>query len=255
MRRAIGKPRRLMSPFLRRWLPGQAALRLARRLGGSLGDLLTFLGLPVPPALARPVAPSSSDISGLLALLARPGCPVCRRAEEDVQRMFFWFLVESYGEPPWIERLCDAGGFCPQHFWALARTGARYQLSYVAQYLAEHDLRLLGEVAARLDRGRPPSAALAALKRRAPCPACQTRQESATRAIEVLLRALADERVRARWQGCSGLCWPHLQRAVATAPRAVLGELVAVERARLAALLAEEASDFEARAARLLAGE
>ncbi|MBI4492835.1 MAG: hypothetical protein HY690_08600 [Chloroflexi bacterium] len=236
-------------------LLGRRLVRAARGLGYRLGDLLAFCGPPVPAALCRPVRRSTWEVYDAHALLRGPGCPICCRADQDVQRMVFWFLLESYGEGPWIERLCATGGFCPAHFWALARTGARYQLSYVAQYLAEHDLRALGQVAARVARTRPRSpGTFAELIRSDRCPACRTWDESARRSVELLLRTLEDDTVRVLWRRSGGLCWPHLQLTVALADEAALPEVLEVERERFEALLQDGAADFEPRAAWLLAG-
>lgn len=212
------------------WLRTQMGL-LTRAAGWRLGDWLRWLGLPVSDVLARPVPLSAGDRSEVCALLKMAyDCVVCRLQRDDEARLVFWFLVENYGEAPWIERLHASAGFCPSHFWMLARTGARYPLSYVAQYLAEDWLQRLRQVRKDLRGAKGRQRVLAALRPMEGCPACEAVAQSARRGVQMLVRGLADPEVRACWERSAGLCWPHFQLAVELAEPAVLKELLAVQR-------------------------
>jgi hypothetical protein len=141
------------------------------------------------------------------ALGAR-GCPICARVSYNHQRFLFWFLIEQYGTGPWIALLCRSLGFCPRHFADLAASGARYGLSYVAQYLGAWFARDLATLE-RSPPGRSRRRARRALLPTEPCPACRTCEQLAGWLARDLAHLLAEEAFRRAFCASDGLCLEH----------------------------------------------
>lgn len=143
-------------------------------------------------------------IGHMRALLGRPGCPICGGLAEAMARSTFWFLYEGCYEAVWISRLCAAGGFCPSHFWALARTSGTWQLTYITQYLIDATLVLLR--AELLSRRRRPKLA------RDECPSCAQLAWWEWSLMRDLVIALRNPEVRTAYAGADGLCARHLRQ-------------------------------------------
>jgi hypothetical protein len=164
----------------------------------------------VPAATPIPRAPTILILDSPAALLTRPGCPVCRYADEASDRYLAWFALEAHAQADTITRLCASLGMCPPHTRSLMRQpGAEVRLTAVYRYLmrAARD-RLTGPAA------RPGRRAAARLSR---CPACDHDREAAGRAVDTLIDGLADNLIRERYLELGGLCVPHLRVASARA--------------------------------------
>ncbi len=157
-----------------------------------------------------------------LAMLSEEGCPICRRCAEQLERAYFWFTTESYGEWPAIHRIIESSGLCQEHFWDLVqRAGRRYQLSYVGQYLTEDLHAKLAEVAwaAVIDGNAKRNAhqlalAVKKLRRSRPCQFCEGLEESSEWALMELIDGLKYSDVQEAFRRSSGLCMPHFRQAL-----------------------------------------
>jgi hypothetical protein len=149
-------------------------------------------------------------IGHIRALLRKPGCPICRGLAEAMNRAIFWFLYEGYYEEVWINQLCAAGGFCPSHFWALARRSGTWALSYIPQYLIEDTLDRL-RAACRSRWRKPPSA-------RDDCPTCSELAWWEEYLVRRFVIAWRNPEVRAAYMVADGLCRRHLRLVVAEIP-------------------------------------
>lgn len=166
---------------------------------------------------------SSGDRGRALALLREPGCPICAEARAQERRFFRWFPVDYYAEGWWVRRLIESRGFCRDHFWQLiAASGIPYQFSYVAQYLlaaARDNLAGVARAAASDGsagfRGRRLQSAISALQSGKRCPVCQDMVVWEDWAIRQLLVGLAFPEVEEALRASTGLCLPHLRRALA----------------------------------------
>lgn len=147
------------------------------------------------------------DVAHLVALLRRGGCPICRGVEEALARWAFWFLYEGYGESVWISRLCASGGFCPSHFWALARARPVWPLSHVGQYLLADALRSLPGARRRAWR--------VARRRPEECPGCEEVAWWERGLVSKLVAAQHQPAVRQALAAANALCARHLRQALA----------------------------------------
>jgi hypothetical protein len=147
------------------------------------------------------------DVTHVVALLRRGGCPICRGVAEALTRWAFWFLYEGYGEGAWMSRLCASGGFCPSHFWALARLGRAWSLSYVAQYLSADLLRRVQAARRR--------AWHVAWQRPDACPGCVEIVWWEQQLVGKLVAAQYLPAVQAALAAADGLCPRHLRQVVA----------------------------------------
>ena len=165
------------------------------------------------------------------------GCPICARVSHNHQRFLFWFLIEQYGTGPWIALLCRSLGFCPRHFADLAESGARYGLSYVAQYLGAALARDLATLE-RSRPGRPRRRARRALLPTEPCPACRTREQLAGWLARDLTDLLAEEGVRRAFCASDGLCLEHFGLTLSYAAGDTRNWLLEAQRSKLLKLRA-----------------
>jgi hypothetical protein len=150
-----------------------------------------------------------------------------------MNRFFFWFLTESYGEAAWLGKLRRTYGFCRSHSQRLVETGPRYQLSYITQTLVRAVAAEFEKITAGASAPTPER-----------CPACHAEDESAVRVIRHLLLTFHEEKIATRYQAGSGLCWQHLLQALRVAPPEYHARLLAPVRRRLAAFEAEFAEYF-----------
>ncbi len=165
-------------------------------------------------------------------MLGAAGCPVCAAVNEDRDRYFFWFLIESYAESSAIQVLQRAHGFCRWHSQHLVDIGPRYVLAVVMDYLTESVAKDLEATA----QGATPT-----LNR---CPACRAEDASASRAITHLLETFDDQGVADRYRQGSGLCRGHLLWALREASAEHRERLLEPVRRRLDAFRADFAEYF-----------
>ncbi|NPV53738.1 MAG: hypothetical protein HPY71_09475 [Firmicutes bacterium] len=171
--------------------------------------------------------------------LQESGCPVCRLVREASDIFYKWFVIETYGEPPLLERLSH-GGFCQYHAWEVARIAGE-RVSFTYEFLvssAEVKLRELLSVAlacsreakeggqtnsssdsrgwrrglGRFIKGRMRCRYVRAVhnfERKEPCPLCQTLQDAETFASKLLVEMLQEPVGRALFTQSEGLCLEH----------------------------------------------
>lgn len=160
----------------------------------------------MPAATPIPRAPTILTLDSAAVLLTRPGCPVCRYADEAGDRYLAWFALEAHAQADTITRLCASLGMCSPHTRSLMRQpGAEIRLTAVYRYLMAAARDRLTAASARLGR----------------CPACEHDGRVAERAVDTLIEGLADNTVRERYRELGGLCVPHLRGATVRSSRQV----------------------------------
>ncbi|HZU18541.1 MAG TPA: hypothetical protein VFD01_18300 [Candidatus Dormibacteraeota bacterium] len=174
----------------------------------------------------------------LLARLGEPGCLLCRDEIGQTQRYWFWFINESYGEPPIIVALRGSNGFCPRHSRHLLATGGPRLVTAVQSYVIGAPLERVRTALVLARRGTTPSRVARALVPPRPCPACLSEQEHRRREGALLADALADEEVHDHLVQARGICWLHWRTL---AGKASWGRLRALT--RLVAAILEGASE------------
>ena len=165
-------------------------------------------------------------VDELVQAFSLPGCPLCRVRALDERRRMESFWREGRNSPEARTRFFEAGGFCSKHAWLLhelvVEAHAAYAIADLYGRLADRDLRWLAQVRAGLDRRRR---RWRSLQRRRGCPACEIREEAAERKSYFLVEALADVRVRERYERSDGLCFEDFAAAVGQALSAGKDEL------------------------------
>lgn len=150
-------------------------------------------------------------------------CPICQSVAKHLERFYFWFIIESYYNPPMMSHLKKAYGFCKEHTWNLIEAGSPYITAVMYEYLT-HNIKLEFErLLDEISQGRKSPQSLwrrggvknfpklkERLARRAACPACATLDENTRRAMENFLGALNDEEMRNLYPKSNGLCVQHL---------------------------------------------
>ena len=163
--------------------------------------------------------------------LAQSGCCMCRLAGSAVRRYLESLLWEFVNDPGVREELRAARGFCREHSWQVQAMGSPLGVAILWRDLLTQEVVELQRPGAELKRRR------AAPQRK--CPACAQRDEAEQRFLETLLEHLEAGELRGEYTGSSGLCLPHLERALRSAPRQAYCFLVEAESEKLNRLLGE----------------
>ena len=137
----------------------------------------------------------------LLALLAEPGCPVCRTLDQATSRYLFWFVNESFQQPETLAQLRSNLGMCPRHTRDLVKMG---QASVLTTVLRE----VLPAAAARLAQ---PAA-------HPGCPVCGSAARSAAYQLSIIARLLDDRTVIEAYRAAGGMCVAHTLQALRSVP-------------------------------------
>jgi hypothetical protein len=141
----------------------------------------------------------------LVDALAAGGCPVCRLSARAASHYLSSLMYEGITNPEARNRVRNGRGFCPQHAWEFAgQKGGVLSTAIVYKDLIVDQARIIREGDGK--------------EREAPkCPACAEAASSTERMLHTLLAHHADETLAAAYQAHQGLCWPHLQQALARA--------------------------------------
>jgi hypothetical protein len=152
-------------------------------------------------------APSRLELADVRATLAKPGCPICRYADDATRRYFTWFSIENYSSPPTLAWLRHSRGMCPAHTRRLvSQENADAQLTTVYEYVLP--------AAAGYLTGPPADTRS--------CPACDSRDSAVRESLGQLIRALTEPEIQRLYGQSEGLCAIHLRLALPAAPTAVL---------------------------------
>ncbi len=152
--------------------------------------------------------------------LSLPGCSLCRLAARSDERWMDTFFREGFRARELRLRFYAAGGFCHRHAWLLhdraAQAAQGAVIADVYGKLGDRHLQRLAEAAPALGRRRRRRRLLARADR---CPACVEAEGALERGAYFLAQALREEALRRRYAGGDGLCFVHLEDAVAEARR------------------------------------
>jgi hypothetical protein len=168
------------------------------------------------------------DVSGALA---QSGCCICRLADEAVRRYLGSLLWEFVNDPGVREELRAAHGFCWEHTWQVQAMGSPLAVAILWRDLLTQEVADLRRPGVEPRRRRP------APQRQ--CPACAQRGEAEQRSLETLIEHLEAGGLRIEYTDSSGLCLPHLEKALRGAPPQAHRFLVEAESEKLNCLLGE----------------
>ncbi len=153
------------------------------------------------------------------------GCPVCRIGLRAAHSYMDTLLWESVNDPDRRNVLDQTLGLCGRHSRELLRfPGQRLGVAIIEQAVLREALRRLQGHSSPQHNGRGLGQRLRQWLRfgytQDPashteiCPACQQQQASEARAVEALLEYLLED-LDTPLQEAGGLCWAHLQMALA----------------------------------------
>ncbi len=148
----------------------------------------------------------------VLDALARQGCPICLLRDEVVQRYLDSLLYERVNDVGLRQRLLGSRGFCPEHAWALVRSGDSLATAILYKDQIAKALQDVQRAARPVRAGRPRG--LGGVPD-TPCPACEISDEAQARYVSMLVRHLHDPEMRAAAERSVFLCLPHLTDALA----------------------------------------
>ncbi len=193
----------------------------------------------------------------IIQACAEPGCPLCRLSEKTVSAYLGAQMYELVNDPESRDQLRETLGFCNPHaHHLLTLTGSALGIGIIfrdvvntlckqleaAQYAPPRGapVRRVQEALVRTQPAAATEAAVRALSPRQPCPVCVQQEKMDTIALTVLADGLSDEKLQAALRASSGLCLPHLRRALqAVRSQAAFEALVSITRENYARLRAE----------------
>ncbi len=159
----------------------------------------------------------------LQAILERPGCPICHVGRKTARGRLDALLYDSVNDPETRERLAGVMGFCSAH--------SRELLSFQGERLGATIIEqaVLKEAMRRLQAPAPPGSAgmrgwlrpgsrqgdAPPLGAAGPCPVCADQADIEQRSLRSLMEHLVGDLEKPLEQA-GGLCWPHLELALAT---------------------------------------
>ena len=160
-------------------------------------------------------------------LLQQEGCPICNICDEVMEKTWFWFFNESYGDGSGASKYIDYWGFCRRHTLQMAGIGPSWQESVIYSWIIEDKLprlkRLLKNVgdsptgnnilSTRLTKKRLEKT----IKEVSPsggCLFCESVQRTAEHYIRLLLETLSDLEVKGLFRKSYGLCMRHFFQAI-----------------------------------------
>ena len=186
----------------------------------------------------------------IIRLISQDGCPICRACNDALERQWFWFFSESYGEGSGVSKYINYYGFCEKHTLEMARRGPPWQKSAIYSWIIDNKLPKLEDTLKALEQQTPignnPMATylgLRGLKRKiepvnpkGSCLLCDTLEDASKRVLVDMIMVLDDLEVGKLFRKSNGLCMKHFFNALDyIKPEYFTGllELVAVQIARL----------------------
>jgi len=152
------------------------------------------------------------------------GCPICRIALRNVQRLIESTNYDALGDPGIRAELTEATGYCTVHAQQWLSTAFVLGTATLYRDVLTRTIRELRRLTAQRPFGGRLISALGGSRGHAdladagaprrPCPACELLQESESALIRTLVDRLRDEDMRSAYEASEGLCVPHLRRAL-----------------------------------------
>jgi hypothetical protein len=157
----------------------------------------------------------TGDYQTLLYASTQEGCPLCRLAQESTLRYLDVWKYDLFTDVEVREELRRSQGFCHDHTWQLVRMGATLQLAQAYRDILSDSAEQL-QASAEV----PPPQSSGLLRRffetkreRLPCPACSHQEQTETRLVHTLRKALLDPAFYQQFAASQGLCLNHFRLA------------------------------------------
>ncbi|MGQ4807967.1 hypothetical protein NKDENANG_01333 [Candidatus Entotheonellaceae bacterium PAL068K] len=187
----------------------------------------------------------------LIAVLQRPGCALCRLAQQKNPRYVETWLDNAVIDVEQRDTWRHAKGFCSWHAWmATHLPQSSSSLAILYDDVLGHEIQYLAALTAASlalrQRQWPPGRRLAKRVRHwlrtwhQVCPVCRLWQQQEQLCMTVLLTDWHEPTLTTAFAQSSGLCLPHIARLMAHGANHVhLPAFLAVQQERLQALQAE----------------
>jgi hypothetical protein len=143
----------------------------------------------------------SPDKRSVLALLADPGCPLCREERKAEDLFFVWYVIEKYSELECLERVEKSLGFCKRHTRALFSWSGSGIVAYLYHYLIEAALDRLADAERVLSTADSWESVKLDLMSESSCPVCATMKENSVWTVSLIRRTWRDPEVRCALEG------------------------------------------------------
>jgi hypothetical protein len=200
-----------------------------------------------------PTPEKPSVYYALLEALLKQGCPVCRMMQQASLGYLDSLFYEQVTDVGVRRKLRRARGLCPAHAWkAREMTTAALGIAIIAKDLLDEECtrltalqprtlwRRLSHLAQTLIPRQALRIYLRGWRRRDVCPVCQAAAAHERHALETVLIFLDDGELAGRFEASSGLCVPHVVRALELNPtHPGVPSLVQTQRRLYGRLLAE----------------
>jgi len=194
------------------------------------------------------MAPPNSLRWEIEQALTQEGCCICRVSLKGIQRYLDGLLYENVNDPGVRQHTTAALGFCNRHAWQMrAMNGGSLGLALLHRDALKQWQKQIDRVhkpneGSDLQRYREEVAR--ANESKEPCPACQKQAEIEKRYIATLLESLGDAAFIESFRQSSGLCRPHLGKAIAAVNQTEALDALIDAQTRVNRRLAEELDEF-----------
>lgn len=179
----------------------------------------------------------TSYFNVLEALTSAAGCPLCFLEAKAVGSCLESVLYESVNDPSIRAALARSKGYCRSHAKTLLDARDGFGIAILYQDVVQDFRNALGALGkgGKIARSRSK-----VWMDHAGCPACRVQHEARARYAATLLGGLSQDEMRSAFEGCRGLCVPHLVFILdGMAGQGTRTYLVEIHRVKYAALLHE----------------
>lgn len=179
----------------------------------------------------------TSYFNVLDALTSATGCPLCFLEAKAVRSSLESVLYESVNDPDVRAALGRSKGYCRSHAETLLDAGDGFGIAILYQDVVQDFRKALGalEKGGKIARARSKVWA-----DHAGCPACRVQHEARSRYAATLLEGLSQDEMRSAFEGCPGLCVPHLMFILdGMTNQEMRAYLIEIHKAKYGALLHE----------------
>jgi hypothetical protein len=149
----------------------------------------------------------------VLHRLAQSGCFLCREELVSLDRFFFWYLTENYGDASTVSSMQRSHGFCRRHTRHLLARGQPSSIASIYQYLVGPVVRSLRSSASNVESPRVRERLVRSLLPIAVCPACADEHRACDRLLSSLRTGLHDSAVQDALLSSSSICVRHFLHA------------------------------------------
>lgn len=140
-------------------------------------------------------------------------CPICTVGADGADKYIKWFLMENYSQASTLLNLAE-GGFCRDHAYKIAGLSS-HQLSVTYSFITKDLTNIIektrdnhpDKISTRRNKEKQ---RFAVLKRKKPCPVCDSIAFYEKYAGNVVIKLLSEEKNRELYQKSEGFCRDHL---------------------------------------------